>query len=70
MSKLDGKVALVTGASRGLGAAMVIGFAAEGATVVLAACTRADLDRVATAQAANRSLRSVDRYGLNAAGPV
>ncbi|MCO6440228.1 MAG: SDR family NAD(P)-dependent oxidoreductase [Nitrococcus mobilis] len=49
MGKLDGKVAVVTGASRGLGEAIVAGFAAEGAAVVLAARTRDDLDRVATA---------------------
>ncbi|MCO6441767.1 MAG: SDR family oxidoreductase [Nitrococcus mobilis] len=49
MGKLDGKVAVVTGASRGLGAVLVTGFAAEGAAVVLAARTRADLERVATA---------------------
>jgi len=34
--RLDGKVALVTGASRGLGRAMALGFAAAGATVVIA----------------------------------
>ena len=35
--KLTGKVAFVTGASRGIGKAMAIGFAREGARVVLAA---------------------------------
>lgn len=47
MGKLAGRVAVVTGASRGLGEAMAIGFAREGASVVLAARTVADLDRVA-----------------------
>lgn len=48
MGRLEGKVAVVTGASRGLGEAMVTGFAREGASVVLAARTVEDLDRVAT----------------------
>lgn len=48
MRALEGKVAVVTGASRGLGEAMVIGLAQQGASVVLAARTVADLDRVAT----------------------
>src|SRR5437588_12710726 len=33
--RLDGKVALVTGASRGLGRAMALGFAESGADVVV-----------------------------------
>jgi len=37
--KLSGKVAIVTGASRGLGHAMAIGLAREGAAVVMAART-------------------------------
>ncbi len=35
--KLDGKTAIVTGASRGIGKALAIGFAQEGACVVVAA---------------------------------
>lgn len=35
MAKLEGKVALVTGASKGIGAAIALAFAAEGAAVVI-----------------------------------
>jgi 2-deoxy-D-gluconate 3-dehydrogenase len=40
--KLDGKVAMVTGASRGLGRAMAIGLAEAGADLVLVASSSAD----------------------------
>jgi NAD(P)-dependent dehydrogenase (short-subunit alcohol dehydrogenase family) len=43
---LDGKVALITGASRGIGAAVARHFAAEGAHVVLAARTVGGLEEV------------------------
>ena len=43
---LSGKVALITGASRGIGAAAAHLFAREGATVVLAARTESDLKTV------------------------
>jgi NAD(P)-dependent dehydrogenase (short-subunit alcohol dehydrogenase family) len=45
--KLKGKVALITGASRGLGKAMALALAAEGATLVLAARDREKLEDVA-----------------------
>lgn len=45
---LSGKIALVTGASRGIGAAAARLFAAEGATVVLAARTESALKTVAS----------------------
>jgi citronellol/citronellal dehydrogenase len=40
--RLDGKVAVITGASRGLGQYCAVGFAREGATVVIAARTETE----------------------------
>jgi 7-alpha-hydroxysteroid dehydrogenase len=45
--RLDGKVAIVTGAGRGIGAAIARTFADVGANVVLAARTKEQLDEVA-----------------------
>jgi dehydrogenase/reductase SDR family member 4 len=44
---LSGKVAIVTGASRGIGEESALAFAEAGAAVVLASRKQADLDRVA-----------------------
>jgi NAD(P)-dependent dehydrogenase (short-subunit alcohol dehydrogenase family) len=44
---LEGKTALVTGASRGIGEAIALAFAAQGADVALAARSVDDLERVA-----------------------
>jgi len=45
--RLDGQVAVVTGAGRGLGAAIAVAFAEVGADVVIAARTEAELQAVA-----------------------
>ena len=45
--KLDGEVAVVTGAGKGIGRAIAIGLAEAGADVVLASRTQGDLDAVA-----------------------
>ena len=46
IGELTGKVALVTGASKGIGRALALGFAQAGASVCLVARTQSDLDKV------------------------
>ncbi len=45
--KLDGKIALITGAGRGLGRAMAVTFAEAGADIVAASRTQAQLEQTA-----------------------
>ncbi|WP_205874583.1 SDR family oxidoreductase [Mycobacterium camsae] len=45
--RLDDKVAVITGAGRGLGAAMALAFAEAGADVVISSRTQSQLDQVA-----------------------
>jgi 3-oxoacyl-[acyl-carrier protein] reductase len=47
MFSLEGKIALVTGASRGIGRAVAVAFAAQGADVALCARTESALEEVA-----------------------
>ncbi len=47
--KLDGKVAIITGAGRGLGRAMAVKFAETGADIVAAARTQSQLEETAEA---------------------
>jgi 3-oxoacyl-[acyl-carrier protein] reductase len=57
MGKLDGKVAVVTGGSKGIGAAIAAALAAEGADCVLAARTADDLATTAASIAGSTGRR-------------
>lgn len=46
MGQLDARVAVITGGGRGIGRAIALRYAAEGATVVISSRTAADLDAV------------------------
>ncbi|HEY8200470.1 MAG TPA: 3-oxoacyl-ACP reductase family protein [Actinomycetota bacterium] len=61
---LEGKIAYVTGASRGIGRAIALAFAAGGADVALAARTEADLASV------GKEIEGMGRRALVCAGDV
>jgi 7-alpha-hydroxysteroid dehydrogenase len=60
--RLDGKVAIITGAGRGIGAASAVALAECGADVVIAARTQSDLDRV-TERVAAAGRRAISVVG-------
>jgi len=59
MERLTGKVAIITGAGRGIGAEIARVFAKEGADVVLAARTKEEIDHVA------EEVQSIGRKALS-----
>lgn len=65
MFRVDGKVAIVTGAGRGLGAATAVGLAEAGADVVIASRTKEQLDEVAEQVAAHGRRAVVVRADLS-----
>ncbi|MBI3689528.1 MAG: SDR family oxidoreductase [Mycolicibacterium aromaticivorans] len=68
--RLDGQVAVVTGAGRGLGAAIAVAFAEVGADVVIASRTQSELESVAkqieetTAELAGKAVEAFGKLDI------
>jgi 3-oxoacyl-[acyl-carrier protein] reductase len=67
---IDGRRALVTGASRGLGRAIALALACEGAKVIAVARNRERLDELAASTPAGRGSISARVCDLSDAGAI
>jgi citronellol/citronellal dehydrogenase len=63
MGKLEGQVAIVTGASRGIGKAIALRFAAEGARVVCTARTLEEGDHASLEGSLRTTVRAIEEAG-------